>query len=180
MTISPGGIFGGSLALQAGQGIAGAPHMQARGDAPKSDGRRECASQTQNVSSQRSHFGDIPIAPPNPAAHARSLRGRSSLSTKAQVRLNLRAMGSRDALIYDVAATDSCGRQKPRPSSGRPGLTFGARDMSGFWMSVVAAQKSAATNKPANRRYYVFQILGGIAIALLIGGALLIAATFNG
>jgi hypothetical protein len=65
-------------------------------------------------------------------------------------------------------------------SSGRPGLTFGARDMSGFWMSVVAAQKSAVTNKPANRRYYVFQILGGIAIALLIGGALLVAATFNG
>ena len=72
-------------------------------------------------------------------------------------------------------------RQKPRrraPLGGR-GSLFRVRDMSGFWMSVVAAQKSAATNKPANRRYYVFQILGGIAVALLVGVALLIAATFN-
>jgi hypothetical protein len=47
--------------LQAGQGIPGAPHLQARGEGPKSDGKRECASQTQNLSSQRSHFGGIAV-----------------------------------------------------------------------------------------------------------------------
>ena len=107
-------------------------------------------------------------------ALARSLKPPSG-------RVNLSPIGSRDALIYD--RNRLLWRQKLRPplmSSGRPELPFGERDMSGLWMSVVAAQKSAAGKKPANRRYYVFQILGGIAIALLIGGALLIAATFNG
>jgi hypothetical protein len=48
-------------------------------------------------------------------------------------------------------------------------------------MSISAAQKFAAGNKPANTRYYVFfQIFGGIAVALLIGAVLLIAAAFNG
>jgi hypothetical protein len=47
--------------LARGHGFPGAP--QAREEGPMSDGRQECASQTQYVSSQRSHFGDIPIAP---------------------------------------------------------------------------------------------------------------------
>jgi hypothetical protein len=66
VTMSPGGIIGGSLVLQSGHGIAGAPHWQAREEGPKSDGKRECSSQTQNVSSQRAHFGVITIAPPAP------------------------------------------------------------------------------------------------------------------
>jgi hypothetical protein len=44
---NPGHIFGGSLGLQSGHGIDGAPHLQARGDWPRSDGRSLCASQTQ-------------------------------------------------------------------------------------------------------------------------------------
>jgi hypothetical protein len=62
-TVNPGGIFGGSSELQLGHGMPGAPHVHARGEGPKSDGKRECASQTQNVSSQRAHFGVIAIAP---------------------------------------------------------------------------------------------------------------------
>jgi hypothetical protein len=96
-------------------------------------------------------------------------------------RVNLSPIGTRDALIYDVA-TVSCGDGAPANllmSSGAAGACLRVGDMSGFWMSVVAAQKSAAGNKPANRRYYVLQILGGIAVALLVGVALLIAATFN-
>jgi hypothetical protein len=46
-------------------------------------------------------------------------------------------------------------------------------------MSISAAQKSAAGNKPASR-YYVSQILAGIALSLLIGAVLFIAAAFYG
>ena len=49
LTINPGGIFGGFSVLRSGQGISGAPHWQACGEEPKSDGKRECASQNQNV-----------------------------------------------------------------------------------------------------------------------------------
>lgn len=52
--------------------------------------------------------------------------------------------------------------------------------MNSFWMSVLAAQNSAAATKSANRRHRAFQILGGITIALLIGAALLIVEPFNG
>src|SRR5262245_22205931 len=56
-------------ALQSVQGILGASYLHARGEGPKSDGSRECASQTQNVSSQRAHFGIITVAPAqDPAA----------------------------------------------------------------------------------------------------------------
>jgi len=58
VTVNPGGILGGSSVLHSGHGIPGAPHLQARGDGPKSDGRRGCASQTQNASSQRAHLSD--------------------------------------------------------------------------------------------------------------------------
>src|SRR5262249_41072329 len=61
--MSPGGIVGGSLVLQPGHGIAGAPHLHARGEGSKSEGTSLCASQTQNVSSQRAHFGVITITP---------------------------------------------------------------------------------------------------------------------
>ena len=52
--------------------------------------------------------------------------------------------------------------------------------MNSLWMSILAAQKSAAATKPANRRHRAFQILGGITVALLIGAALLMAEMFNG
>jgi hypothetical protein len=43
----------------------------ARGEGPKSDGKRGCASQTQNLSSQRSHSGLISVAPPQNSAALR-------------------------------------------------------------------------------------------------------------
>jgi succinate dehydrogenase hydrophobic anchor subunit len=49
--------------------------------------------------------------------------------------------------------------------------------MSGFWMSISAVQKSAAGKRPGSR-HYVSQILAGIALALLIGAVLFIAAAF--
>src|SRR5262245_40530451 len=52
--------------------------------------------------------------------------------------------------------------------------------MNNVWIAILAAQKSAAGTKPANRCYCFFQIFGGIGLALLIGSALLIAAAFNG
>src|SRR5215471_5518439 len=85
------------------------------------------------------------------------------------------------------------GRRKPRlafVSSGPAGARLGRAAlaiasqrqeryiMSGFWMSISAAQKTAAGNKPASSRYYVFQILAGICLALLIGAVLFIAAAF--
>ena len=48
--------------------------------------------------------------------------------------------------------------------------------MSNFWMALLAAQTATADTKPADRRQRVLSVLGGIAIALLIGGGLFIAA----
>jgi hypothetical protein len=50
--------------------------------------------------------------------------------------------------------------------------------MNNFWMGLVAAQ-SAADTKPADRRQRLLSVLGGVAIALLIGGGLLIAAALT-
>ena len=52
--------------------------------------------------------------------------------------------------------------------------------MDDFWMGVAAAQNAAAGTKPADRRHRVLSIVGGIALALLIGGGLLVVAAFNG
>jgi hypothetical protein len=48
--------------------------------------------------------------------------------------------------------------------------------MNSFWMGLLAAQTAAASTKPASRRHHVLSVLGGIALALLIDGGLLIAA----
>jgi hypothetical protein len=52
--------------------------------------------------------------------------------------------------------------------------------MSDFWMSILAAQKAAAGTKPANRRHSILTIVGGIALGLLIGAGLFVAAALHG
>jgi divalent metal cation (Fe/Co/Zn/Cd) transporter len=61
------------------------------------------------------------------------------------------------------------------PADGREG-----ESMSDFWMSILAAQKAAAGTKPPDRRHRVLSIVGGIALAVLIGAGLFIAAALNG
>ena len=51
--------------------------------------------------------------------------------------------------------------------------------MSNFWMALLAAQTAAADTKPADRRQRLLSVFGGVAIALLIGGALFIAAALT-
>jgi hypothetical protein len=51
--------------------------------------------------------------------------------------------------------------------------------MNNFWMGLLAAQTATASTKPASRRHHVLSVLGGIALALLIGGGLLIAAALT-
>ena len=48
--------------------------------------------------------------------------------------------------------------------------------MSNLWMGIVAAQHAVARTKSANRRHHVLSIIGGIALALLIGAGLFIVA----
>jgi hypothetical protein len=52
--------------------------------------------------------------------------------------------------------------------------------MSDFWMSILAAQKATAGTKPPGRRHRILSIVGGIALAVLIGAGLFIAAALNG
>jgi hypothetical protein len=49
----------------------------------------------------------------------------------------------------------------------------------GFLTGIAAAQNAAASTKPANRRHRVLSIVGGIALALLIGGGLFVVAALN-
>jgi len=51
--------------------------------------------------------------------------------------------------------------------------------MSNFWMALVAAQTTAADTKPASRRRQILSVVGGIALALLIGAGLFIAAALT-
>jgi hypothetical protein len=51
--------------------------------------------------------------------------------------------------------------------------------MSNFWMGLLAAQAAAGDTKPVHRRHRVLSVLGGLALALLIGGGLFIAAVFT-
>jgi hypothetical protein len=51
--------------------------------------------------------------------------------------------------------------------------------MSNFWMGLVAAQTAAGDAKPVDRRQRILSVLGGIALALLIGGGLFLAAAFT-
>jgi hypothetical protein len=48
-----------------------------------------------------------------------------------------------------------------------------------FWMGIAAAQTAAAGAKHVERRHRVLSIVGGIALALLIGGGLFAAAVLN-
>ena len=49
-----------------------------------------------------------------------------------------------------------------------------------FWMGIAAAQNAAVGTKPAGRGYRVLSIVGGIAVALLIVGGLMIVGALNG
>jgi len=53
--------------------------------------------------------------------------------------------------------------------------------MDKFWMGVAAAQNANAVAgaKPAKGQHPVFSIIGGIAIALLIGAGMLVVAVLN-
>jgi hypothetical protein len=51
--------------------------------------------------------------------------------------------------------------------------------MGDFWMGIAAAQNAVAGTKPADRRNRVLSIVGGIALALLIGAGLFIVAALN-
>jgi hypothetical protein len=51
--------------------------------------------------------------------------------------------------------------------------------MSNFWMALLAAQTAAADTKPAGRRRQILSVVCGIALALLIGAGLFIAAALT-
>ena len=48
-----------------------------------------------------------------------------------------------------------------------------------FWMGIAAAQTAAAGTKPVGRGHRVLSIVGGIAVALLIVGGLMIVGALN-
>jgi hypothetical protein len=52
-------------------------------------------------------------------------------------------------------------------------VSFG---MSAFWMGMLAAQRAASGTKAADRRHRVLSMVGGIALALVIGAGLFIVA----
>jgi hypothetical protein len=49
-----------------------------------------------------------------------------------------------------------------------------------FWMGIAAAQNADAGTKPAGRGYRALSIVGGITVALLIVGGLMIVGALNG
>jgi hypothetical protein len=51
--------------------------------------------------------------------------------------------------------------------------------MSNFWVALLAAQTDAADAKPTDRRSRLLSVLGGIALALLIGASLFIVAALT-
>ena len=51
--------------------------------------------------------------------------------------------------------------------------------MNNIWMALLAAQTDAADSKPADRRRRALSVLGGVALALLIGVGLFIAAALT-
>jgi hypothetical protein len=48
--------------------------------------------------------------------------------------------------------------------------------MGDFWMGIAPAQNAVAGTKRADGRHRILSIVGGIAIAVLIGGGLFIVA----
>jgi hypothetical protein len=55
----------------------------------------------------------------------------------------------------------------------------GIAGMDNFWMGIAAAQNAAAGTKPTDRGHRVLSIVGGIALAVLIGAGLFIVAALN-
>ena len=51
--------------------------------------------------------------------------------------------------------------------------------MSSFWLALLAAQTDAADVKPADRWRRVLSVLCGVALALLIGAGLFLAAVLT-
>jgi hypothetical protein len=51
--------------------------------------------------------------------------------------------------------------------------------MSNFWIGLLAAQSTAGDTKPADRRHRILSIVGGIALVLLIGAGLFVAAALT-
>ncbi len=51
--------------------------------------------------------------------------------------------------------------------------------MSNFWIALLAAQTDAADPKPADRPRRVLSVLGGVAVAVLIGAGLFIMAVLT-
>jgi hypothetical protein len=51
--------------------------------------------------------------------------------------------------------------------------------MNNIWMALLAAQTDTVDTKPAARRRRVVSVLGGVALALLIGAGLFIAAALT-
>jgi hypothetical protein len=53
--------------------------------------------------------------------------------------------------------------------------------MDKFWIGVAAAQNvdAVAAAEPAKRRHSVLSIIGGMAIALLVGAGMLVVAALN-
>jgi hypothetical protein len=51
--------------------------------------------------------------------------------------------------------------------------------MGNFWMGIAAAHHAVAEGKSADRRHRVLSIVGGVALALLIGAGLFIVAALN-
>jgi hypothetical protein len=51
--------------------------------------------------------------------------------------------------------------------------------MGDFWVGIAAAQNAAAGSKLANPRHRVLSIIGGIALALVIGGGLFTLAALG-
>jgi hypothetical protein len=48
-----------------------------------------------------------------------------------------------------------------------------------FWMSIAVAQNVATGTKQVGRRHRVLSIIGGVAIAALIGAGLFVVAALN-
>jgi hypothetical protein len=91
-----------------------------------------------------------------------------------------------------AAVADQAGRYRPEAHYMRgPGPKWRAKHtqvstghefrliMSNFWMGFLAAQTAAADAKPADRRHRVLSVLGGIGLALLLGGGLFLAAVLT-
>jgi hypothetical protein len=49
-----------------------------------------------------------------------------------------------------------------------------------FWIGIATANSTTGRNAVTKRRYQILSIAGGLTLALLIGGGLLLVAALNG